>query len=192
MGKGIKGQGSQLSFAAWGARAFEDGKRAKKTPRSARSSVTISGNPLNSARMDHYSSVGLPTVDPLSKFPSSQLSAGRPRQHQTMTGAFPRLLSLGPFSRGTRRLTEVAQAARSPEHSDRSHHLQSNGRMISDIPKILSERVATAAALHVGVAGADDGTAGAGKRYLARGAIATSLGQVHPTIGYMPYSRSMF
>jgi hypothetical protein len=30
-GKGIKGQASQLSFAALGARAFEDGKRAKKT-----------------------------------------------------------------------------------------------------------------------------------------------------------------
>ncbi len=44
-------QASQLSFAALGARAFEDGKRAKKTFRSEGSSVTISGNPLNSARM---------------------------------------------------------------------------------------------------------------------------------------------
>ena len=51
LGKGINGQASPLSLAALGTRAFEDGKWVKKTFRSAASSITISDNPLNSARM---------------------------------------------------------------------------------------------------------------------------------------------
>ena len=93
MGKGIRGQARQLSFAAFQACI---GRPAKMTFRSVGQSVTISGNPLNTSRM------GITLLLARLQSIHSCVNHTPAVPIQVMTAAFPGLLPLGPMSHGQR------------------------------------------------------------------------------------------